>query len=190
MSSISRFTTPTMSTALDHQADKSAPSPQAVLNELLKDPRFATLRTGNGFSRIKEMGIDAVLGIRWVLNNQNTLCPLGYSNPRNRLGALFNQGLCVKNDSAVEIAKGLNKVEAALSGASLQAKIGNRSGGFYQTVLKPSSIIDNPIADLRKLTPLVFDRCNQLIGVADGSVAGLFPKGDGNTVLQLSSSCR
>ncbi len=172
--------------AIDQKGRENVPA-QETIDALLKDPKFATLRDGNAFKKIKEMGVDAVVGMRWVLSNQDSLCPRGTSNPRNRLGSLFNFGICVSNPT--DAAQTVRKVASALAGRDIPVEFQNKYAQKYATVLNPASLMNSPIADLRSLTPLKFNKCNLLEGVGDPSVGGLLPKGDANTALVHLNTC-
>jgi hypothetical protein len=177
-----------MKVGLDHKDDGLKPSPQKLIGDLLKDPKFATLRPTNGFKKIKEMGVDAISGLHWIMNNQNSLCSFGEPNPRNRLGALINQGICIQN-SAPDLAIGVRKATAALAGAPIQTLFKGKYGPDYATVIKPAALMDAPITDLRVLSPVAFDPCNHVIGVADGTLGGFFPNSDANKVIPLFNTC-
>lgn len=161
-------------------------SGDAILKDLLQNPRFGTLREGNGLQRVKGMGLDAIHGIRWIMANQNSLCANGYSHPRNRIGFLFNKGLCASRDNAAETARNLRTVESVLNGAVLRYDV----SGAYSTSWKPSVLLETPIADVRSVLPTKVDPCGNAIEIADGTLGGSFPKGDFNHVLTLSSSCQ
>lgn len=163
-------------------------APQSVIEELLKDSKFGTLRAGNAFKRIRQMGVDAVVGMRWVLSNQDTLCPMGKASPRNRIGALVNTGLCLEYTSDVSV--GLKKAAQILAGKEIAVTFEVNDYTYpYSTVVRPGALMDSPIADLRSLTPLKFNKCNLVEEIADGSVGGLFPKADANEVLLRTSYC-
>lgn len=184
--------------AMDNQ-DKNAGkkvSPEEILNQLLKDSRFGKIREGDVFRKIKGMGVDVIAGIRWVMNNQNTLCPMGVSDPRNRLGALYNHGICIDQASSSQLPAELRKVEDVLNGATVQTVIGNLSAydmvnGYpsIQVEIKPSALLDKPIDDIRSLTPVQFNDCGRLSSVSDATVGGLFPNKDANKALKVSSQC-
>lgn len=174
-----------------------------VLEELLTNKNFATLRSGNGFQKVKAMGVDAIAGIRWIMKNQNTLCPMGSTSPRNRLGMLLGNGICTNKENAVEDSKNISLATDALAGKIMEnVEIGRKQGWEYvngswkyivkpgyMTSIKPISIFDTPIADLRNVLPTAYDRCGNVVSVKDASVAGLFVKSDANLLLAHVAEC-
>lgn len=173
--------------ALDHKDQPSHPAAQEIIQELLQNRTFATLREGTGLKRLKEMGLDAITGMRWVIRNQNSLCPLGKENPRNRLGFLFNHGLCVQDPS--NATRQLKHFEDVVSGKLIKATFVGRGGDRYDTVMKPAAWVDAPINDLRMLTPLKFNECEELTEVSEGTAGGIFPRADVNSVIKLRNNC-
>lgn len=175
-----------------------------VLEDLLKNKDFATLRAGNGFQKVKAMGIDAIAGVRWIMKNQNTLCPMGSTNPRNRLGMLLSNGICSKKENAVEDSKNISLATDVLAGKIIEnVEIGRKesweyvNGSWkhvvkpgYITSVKPVSIFETPIADLREVLPTAYDKCGNVVSIKDASVAGIFVKADANSVLAQLAECK
>jgi hypothetical protein len=161
-------------------------NPKDLMDQLLATPNFGTLRANSGFVKIKSLGADAITGLRWVMANQAKLCPMGSENPRNRIGALVNTGLCVESSKQTQVNNGIRKVEAAMNGAVFPITM-QTSAGPTQTTIKPSAILDTPIANLRSLGPVSFSACGKVASLGDGSLGGLFPQKDLNTYLQQDS---
>lgn len=175
-----------------------------TLEDLLTNKDFATLRSGNGFKKIKEMGVDAIAGMRWIMQNQNTLCPFGKENGRNRIGHLMNQGVCTNKSEAVETSKNMTLAMDVLMGkvidnVVLYAKHSwqwDSSSGYqethdeFKTSIKPVLLIDNPITDLRSIIPTSYDKCGNGVTVKDPTLGGIFVKGDFNTYLAKTSDCK
>lgn len=176
--------------ALDHRNDPVKASAQDLLAELLKHDKFGNLRPSNGLKHIKEMGIDAVAGMRWVLANRDTLCPLGKNDVRNRMGALINRGICIDQRSAVEGSRALIQADRILGGQTFPVSFVSSNGAIYSTEVLPLAALEAPLANLHSLTPLIWNKCNQLVQVADLTLAGIFPKGDVNYVMQWTETCR
>jgi hypothetical protein len=172
--------------ALSLKGQKTIDS-KAVIESLLQNKEFATLRAGNGMSRLKNMGNDAISGMRWVIQNQSTLCALGKNNSKNRIGMLFNEGLCAENKA--ETQKSLAQAEEVLSGKTYQASISIRGGSAYETTVKPSALLDSPIADLRTVAPISYDKCGNVTSIQDVTLSGLLVNGDANTILTQQSNC-
>lgn len=177
---------------------------QKVIEDLLKNKDFATLREGNGFKKVKSMGLDAIAGARWVMKNQNTLCPMGKEHPRNRVGMLLNNGLCAEKSNAAEDSKNLSLASDVLMGKVIENAIlgGSQSYEFidgrwelvvkegYKTSLKPVAIFESPISDLRNVLPQTYDKCGNVTSIKDSTLAGVFVKGDFNTYLSKSAECK
>jgi hypothetical protein len=172
---------------------------QKVLEDLLKNKDFATIRSGNGFQKVKTMGLDYIAGARWVMQMQNKLCPLGEMNPKNRIGMLLNNGLCTDKSNAVNDSLNLSKVMDVLNGKVIEnVEFGREYSWEYDAVtntwvdtskpgyftnVKPMAIFDTPIADLRSLAPTAYDKCGQVTAIKDPTFGGVFVKGDYNVLL-------
>lgn len=159
------------------------PSPKDILDQLLASPKFGTLRAGNGFAKVKALGADAITGLRWIMANQSKLCPMGSENPHNRIGALINTGICIESSKQTQINSTIRKVEAALAGSLVATTIQTEQGPV-QTVLKPSALLDQPIADLRSLKPVSLSSCGKVSSLGDATIGGLFPQADANDFLR------
>ena len=161
---------------------------KSVIEELLQNKQFATLRSGNGFSKIKEMGSDAISGMRWVIQNQSALCKFGKNKGTNRVGSLFNEGLCV-NDSA-DMQKSLTSAEEMLSGKIYETDIKLTSSyQVHKTTVKPLALLDSPIADLRTVAPSAYDKCGNVVAIQDPTLSGILVNGDANIILTKQSGC-
>ncbi len=161
-----------------------SPSSQNVLNALMKQPNFAKVRDPKAMRSIIDMGIDAVAGARWAQKMQDSLCPHGESNPENRPGYIFADGLCVKtNDPKIE--KALDNAEAALAGQSFITTVGN-SNEHVATKVKPVALLAEPISDLKTLRPQI-DDCGQLTSISDDTAGGLFPNGNVQDLLKITN---
>ncbi len=154
---------------------------QQLWKELARDAEFGKLRN-DIFSRIPELGSDAIMGIRWAMSAQSELCPAGEERPDSRPGTLFGNGLCIKDD-ANQIEKTLEMVELALKGQLVPIKVGTS-----EMEVAPAAITTNPIKDLKALKP-VFNKCGKLASVSDDTLNGVFPNGDLNEALSISSDC-
>jgi hypothetical protein len=175
------------------------PGARIVINELLKNKDFGVLRSSHGLNGILAMGLDAVAGVRWAQAMQKELCGQGEGN-ENRPGFLFKEGLCIQQDSE-ELNAGakadlknqgryntfgdvMKTVELALRGGNILATFAGRMGEI-ETEINPAAFFNNPISDVRRLTPLKFDKCGQVVNVADSFGGGVFVRGDLNAVLLL-----
>jgi hypothetical protein len=161
---------------------------KAVIESMLENKEFATLRAGNGFVRMLEMGHEAVTGLRWIAQNQKTLCSMGKSNPKNRIGMLFNEGLCDQRTEA-ESLKGLAEAEEGLNGKASQATAMNKYGQIYKFNTRAVALTNSPIKDLRSILPTSFDKCGNALTVADPSLSGLITTQDANNILAHLADC-
>ena len=100
---------------------------------------------------------------------------------------LFNEGLCAENKA--ETQKSLAQAEEVLSGKTYQASISIRGGSAYETTVKPSALLDSPIADLRTVAPISYDKCGNVTSIQDVTLSGLLVNGDANTILTQQSNC-
>ncbi len=165
-------------------AKNSAQAPkttQQIWKELTKDAEFGKLRN-DIFSKIPELGSDAIMGVRWAMNAQSELCPAGEERPNSRPGTLFGNGLCIK-EGADQIERTLEMVELALNGQRMPVKIGDS-----EMEIETGAITKNPIKDLKALKP-VFNKCGKITSVSDDTLNGIFPNGDLNEALANSSDC-
>lgn len=168
-----------------------------ILEDLLQNKEFATIREGNGFRKVKEMGLDAIAGMRWVMQNQNSLCPMGKISAQNRAGMLISQGLCSDKSAAPEqISKNIAQAQDLLSGkifdnvAIHKKQINGTTVEEYKTTIKPIALFETPVADLRTLMPTALDKCGNVTAIQDNTVSGLFINGDYNKILEIQVLCR
>lgn len=154
---------------------------QKIWKDLARDAEFGKLRN-DVFSQIPELGSDAIMGVRWAISAQDELCPSGEERPDTRPGTLFGNGLCIKQVNN-HVEKALDMVELALNGKLVPVKVGGQ-----ELEIAPASITTNPIKDLKALKP-VFNKCGKLASVSDDTLNGVFPNGDLNEALSISSDC-
>ena len=159
---------------------------QAGYKYLSKTDSFATLRDSEAFAGIKAMGADAIKGVRYIMANQDTLCPVNrrdtswWMDVSTRPGKLFNYGLCIEDKD--EVTRQLARLENALKGETTEMKWTSYTGELKSTDIRTTALIDNPISDLKTLDPK-FNPCGQVINVSDDSLGGTFVNNDVNTVL-------
>lgn len=170
-----------------HPPGSPEPTREQVISELLADPKFGELRVQNGFRLVKELGSDAVSGLRWIIANQKSLCPSGTMSPDNRMGHMLDQGICLTAAQKSELPASLAKAESILNGKGLVVEVGSKK---TPKQIVPMAVIETPIGNLRSLTPLKYNGCDEVVEVADGSLNGLFPNADLNEILKGESTCR
>ncbi len=174
--------------ARKHRKDTVLPPADVLWSEMLLNSKFATLRQTNGFTRIKDIGSDALDGMSWVLKNQTKLCPLGKEDPRNRLNALLNMGICIDQESLPQKIEDLKKARAVMAGGTIDLHFWDNSG-IYSTQLRPAAWLNNPISDFRLMMPMHFGTCHNLLSISETTFGGLLPNGDANKILPLISKC-
>jgi hypothetical protein len=152
-----------------------------IWKELVRDADFGKLRN-DVFSKIPQLGSDAIIGVRWAMSLQNELCPAGQAQSGSRPGMLVASGICVKGEPSM-IEETLKLAELALSGGRMPIRL-----GMNDTEIAPKALMDSPIQDLKELKPS-FNKCGKLTSIANDSLNGLFPNGDVNDTLAQNSDC-
>jgi hypothetical protein len=153
---------------------------KANVEYLLRNKQFGTLRQKHALGVIPDLAKDAVLGARYAIEMQDSLCPNGVETPANRPGHLFADGLCIHNGDSVKSM--LAAIELMLSGTPAVI-VGERGGKPTTTVVNGTKFFTTPIADLRSQLPLEEDSCGNLTKLGDGTLGGTFPTGDLNVFL-------
>jgi hypothetical protein len=62
-------------------------------------PGFGKLRKDQNIKHIKDMGSDLSAGIKWVQQYQKDVCAKGTSTKNQRKGFLFQDGICIEQES-------------------------------------------------------------------------------------------
>lgn len=154
---------------------------QQVWKELIRDADFGKLRN-DVFTKIPELGSDAIIGVRWAMTVQNQLCPQGDEQSGSRPGMLFGNGLCV-SQAQDSVERALQIAELALQGGRVPVRM-----GINDTEIAPKALLDNPVQDLKALKP-VFSKCGKIAAISDDTLNGLFPHGDLNDTLMENADC-
>ncbi|MFL5784284.1 MAG: hypothetical protein ACJ76H_06745 [Bacteriovoracaceae bacterium] len=152
-----------------------------IWKELVRDADFGKLRN-DVFSKIPQLGSDAIIGVRWAMSLQNQLCPAGRAQSGSRPGMLVASGICINGDRNV-IEDTLKMAELALSGGRISVRL-----GMNDTEVAPKALMDSPIQDLKELKP-AFNKCGKLTSISNDSLNGLFPNHDVNDTLAQNSDC-
>jgi hypothetical protein len=152
-----------------------------IWKELARDADFGKLRN-DVFSKIPQLGSDAIIGVRWAMSLQNQLCPAAHAESGSRPGMLMASGICINGEPSV-IEETLKMAELALSGGRLPVRLGTND-----TEVAPKALLDSPIQDLKELKP-AFNKCGKLTSIANDSLNGLFPNHDVNDTLAQNSDC-
>lgn len=165
----------------DRQAVAST-HPQNIYSQLIENKNFGVLRKSNTLNLVQSMGLDILSSIDWASSNQLSLCPNGEDSYHNRLGMLFNLGICIRpmfNNLYQSFAmKTLtNKPE------SIMLKVNSTD---YEAQFNYGKLLSEPIKDMRSLG-MKFDACGNIIEVEDQGFGALFPNKDANVVLPLTN---
>jgi hypothetical protein len=151
------------------------------LKMVLKNPQFGILRNQNSLGQIPTLLKDAVIGARYALSMQETICPTG--NPwsyENRPGYLFEKGFCA--NSTDRVSRTLIAVETMLAGQPAAIFTGDQT-----IIVDGLKFFAKPIQDLHSVAPVETNQCGEITGLADGTLGGVFP-GDGfNRILRDSA---
>lgn len=156
--------------------------PQNLYSQLIENTNFGVLRKSHTLNLVQSMGLDILTSIAWASSNQSTLCPKGDGSYHNRLGMLFNLGICISpmfNNLYQSFAlKTLtNKPE------SFMIKVNNTD---YEAQFNYGKLLSEPIKDIRSLG-IKFDACGSIMEVEDQGFGALFPNKDANVVLPLTN---
>ncbi len=163
-------------------------SNKVIWKELSKSAEFGKLRnSGSALKAVVGMGMDAIAGVRWAVQLQKQLCPNGAEQPKTRAGFLFENGICIReqNEDGSKLEGILKTVELALSGQTIELPI-DEQGNKVQ--VRPVSILESPIKDLKDLRP-AFNACDNVQAVSDDTIGGVFPMHNGNEILVNLSQC-
>jgi hypothetical protein len=178
---------------VSEQFKGQTPKSSTVYRALLQNPAFGKLRSEHSLRKVIDMGLDGVAGVRWVQANQNTLCPKG-DNQINRPGYVFERGICIDDDNKKvseneTLGSVLRTIELALRGGTIVETFKNDwTGQKVVSELKPAAFFSEPILDVRNLGAIQFDACDNIQSIADGTLGGVFIRGDFNDVLKVTKS--
>ena len=141
-------------------------STQEFLELALKDADGSVSRP-KPFINLREMASEALLSIRYQMENQNTLCPTGYSNPNNRKGYLISVGNCypIYSDHN-EYERTIDTVEAFLAGRPTLLR--------DNSILDFNELIDNPPQNIHEVLPLKFNSCGKISGMQTAKFPKIF----------------
>jgi len=165
---------------------------ERLYKSLIQNPQFGGRRSPELTRKIKAMGQDLVLALRWANQNQNKSCPKGFQSSVGldlqvqRLGQAFPYGFCMGPglgtyfDSISDIFSGKPTLRTAA-----------QDGGYHTTQIQWMALFDNPEMSLRDIGPLEFDACGNVMKVGDPTLGGTFPLADANEHIPKESSlCR
>lgn len=163
-------------------------SSSEVWEKLTQNTEFGKVRNPKFLQSIPALGTDVVSGLRWAMSMQDELCPSGQNERGNRKGFLFSKGVCIPSgteDGSYEDV--LKIVDVVLAGQTKMFRFATPEGKI-ETEVKATSILTNPIKDLKALKPS-FNECGKITKLADSSLGGLFTNRDANKIIEANSKC-
>lgn len=156
--------------------------PKHDLQILFSNSDFGNLRENSRLELIPDLVKDAVVGVRYALQMQESLCETGTSSGKNRPGYLFEDGICV--ESTDNLKRALSLVELALKGPVVIA-------GKDPVLVDALSFFQKPLQSFREIEPLEFNSCGKLVQAGNGTLGGLFPNGDFNRIIgSAANGCK
>lgn len=157
------------------------PSGERALHALSGIHGFGKLRNNKFAALLPEVVQDAIVGVRLAAKHHKTLCPNGAPADGSRKGMLFHGGICVETTSSVDRVLGI--AEQMIQGKVVTTMF-NTSNGPVEVTVDYQSFKQNSPQDLRDLGPAGYNACGDLEMLGNGTVGGLFPKGELNAVLR------
>jgi hypothetical protein len=171
-------------------------SQEAVFKFLEAQKNFGK-RRGQGFSLIKNLGVDVIAGMKWMVKMQASLCPVGHTEAEQRQGRLFSTGICLagENQSITSTEYVLGQMEDAFNGKLMRVGLErdgdvlfeglDQSSGDYHTVVNVGQFLTHSPENLKDLFPASYDEEGKIMTFKDPTLGGLFPAGDANGMIQV-----
>lgn len=173
---------------IDPTNQMSIAGKQAFL-ESKKD--FGLKRSSNSWNQVRELGSDLAAATRWALRYQESLCPAPVQQDLpwwmeqsqiRRPGYVVEKGICIKDSPQGQ--RMLSLFEALLVGPQdVEVKDKN---GMHLVKANPFGFLDNPVADLRSISPSNYTPCGVPSKLRDSSIGGLLPNADVDQFLPQS----
>jgi len=166
----------------------SRESAEAAVKSMFSTHRDGELRQAKPFSGIRDLSTEMIIGLKFIQDHQQELCPLGYSTPENRKGYLIAAGLCIqfspedKDHEGNEATRAIRMLETFLTGRPLDIVVQGTSAKF-----KAMELFENPPKNLQDLAPFVFDECGNLVKINARTSSAYFAEGDFNSLLAIST---
>lgn len=159
-------------------------SSEQKLEHFFRNSKFGKLRPQSKMKEIKPLLLELISALNWAVARQNTLCPKGNLDAKNRFGMLFNTGLCLPGFTV----SFLNSYESILKGEPQEKILQKANGTSYKTKINYTALIENPISDLRSLLPIKFDACGNVEKINDNTLGGTYPARDANIAIPMENS--
>ncbi len=170
--------------AFSHEIKDLNPEQKAA--KFQKFAKLGTLRKDHAFGFFGQMGADLISSVKWAMKYQNSLCPTGAENKKNRKGYALESGLCIAPNNLAELNKSLAIAQAVLSGP-FKSTVGEAPYQKEYTI-NYSVIWNSPIQDLKKTSMAAsHNECGNATSFADKTLGGILP--DGNADEFLNKSC-
>ncbi len=181
-------------------------SDKEIYTMLSKSSAFGKLRGNQKLKNVMSFGAELVSATQLILNMQQEVCPTGVSgDAQNRPGYLIHSGLCLKDSDTVSshttLGDALVLADLILNRQAVDVQASSKTvkmlapGDAYpvapnshRTQALLSAPLESPIKDIKTLLPQ-FNECDKLAQVSDGTVGGLFPNKDAESILKLGNSC-
>ena len=178
-----------------------------------KDDSFGVIRSESFLRMVHSLGVDALAGYKHFVQQRDELCPNGIETPEQRVGKLFEDGICVikGEDNYTTITR---LVEKSLAGDVIKMAVAEKQMSphfpewtetrvkpvellkadeeiIYETDMIVASPLLNPIQDLRSVAPTKWNKCDRVEEIASADAGGALPYRDSADVLKaLDKDCQ
>jgi hypothetical protein len=149
-------------------------------------PGFGKLRKDQNIKYIKDMGSDLSVGIKWVQQYQHDICEKGTSTKNQRKGFLFQDGICIEQESQSSVNQFLSVLDRALGGVT-QIELKDSEDRLVMMNMNIFAWATNPIQDLRQIKPTAWNSCGHAISLADKTVGGIFVDNNAQVLMEKSN---
>ncbi len=149
-------------------------------------PGFGKLRKDQNLKLMKDMGSDLSVGVKWVQQYQKDICAAGTSTKNQRKGFLFQDGICIEQQSQSSVNQFLSVLDRALGGTT-QIELKDSSDRPVTMNMNIFAWAANPIQDLRQIKPTSWNSCDHATSLADNTFGGIFVDNNVQTLLEKSN---
>lgn len=143
------------------------------------------LRNTKFFVLAPKVMSDFVIGYRVAKRLHAEICPAGEERNESRKGMMFHRGICA--DKLENGERLIATLDLLARGKIAPVTFEVADGEKIDVAMDTKTFIRQPPKDLRDLGPAKFNKCEQVEALADGTVAGLFSKGELNDILAHES---
>jgi hypothetical protein len=149
-------------------------------------PGFGKLRKDQNLKLMKEMGSDLSVAVKWVQQYQKDICAKGTSTKNQRKSFLFQDGICIEQQSQSAVNQFLSVLDRALGGTT-QIELKDSSDRPMTMNMNIFAWASNPIQDLRQIKPTSWNSCDHATNLADNTLGGIFVDSNVQTLLEKSN---